>query len=524
MKTKLIFFSLICFNLSFSQQNQSLQTVLTTIAAVTPAAPNEIFRFRPGNVTQLDLGSGFGFGTDRWFSMGRVGVPGGQTFYGARFQTPNNALVMGYTSTSPNNPRIEWITNGVNACNLEFRVGTGFGTPGNPGTNTLVATMTSAGNTVFAATPSSTFLNSQTGRVGIISNGARPALVIQQNGNSSGQGAVDVNAVGGTAVKIKATTEAINVVNESGNAVKIVSDGTPLASFGLNVFTTCIDAKAQGAETATGLRVEATGSISGTGITTSGTGGPGGEGIGITATGTDQAGLFNGDVNVNGNLFVNSVQVASDRKLKNNIIAEVATLEKISSLKPVTYNYKNTENLKLPAELQHGFVAQEIEKVFPELIKETKLPSFDKNGKKISEISYKTVNYVGLVSVLTASIQELNTELQLLKEKIAALKNSKSERKGSNGNGLETKGAFLQQNIPNPFADQTTITYQLPEGTNQAEIMVFDLTEKLIKTYSVNKNQSELTIKASDIGSGLFIYSLVQNGQELLSKKMVVKF
>ena len=53
--------------------------------------------------------------------------------------------------------------------------------------------------------------------------------------------------------------------------------------------------------------------------------------------------------------------------------------------------------------------------------------------------------------------------------------------------------------------------------------MVFDLTGKSIKTYPLNKNQSELFIKASDIGSGLFIYSLVQNGQELLSKKMVVK-
>ena len=81
----------------------------------------------------------------------------------------------------------------------------------------------------------------------------------------------------------------------------------------------------------------------------------------------------------------------------------------------------------------------------------------------------------------------------------------------------------MEQNIPNPFADQTTIRYQLPEGTSTAEIIIFDLNGRLIKNYPVYKNQSELTIKASDIGSGLFIYSLVENGQELLSKKMVIK-
>ena len=81
----------------------------------------------------------------------------------------------------------------------------------------------------------------------------------------------------------------------------------------------------------------------------------------------------------------------------------------------------------------------------------------------------------------------------------------------------------MQQNIPNPFIDQTTISYQLPEESTTAEIIVFDLNGRLIKTYPVNKNQSELTIRASEIGSGLFIYSLVQNGQELLSKKMIIK-
>ena len=152
MKTKLFFFGLLCFNLSFGQ-NQSVQGVnpsITVAPGNIPLGPqfgSEIFRFRSGLVTQLDSGSNFGF-TNQWFSLGRL-TAGTQTFYGSRFQTPNNALVMGFTSTSPNNPRIEWIGNGNNTGNLEFRVGTGFGTPGNPGLNQLVASMTKEGNTIF---------------------------------------------------------------------------------------------------------------------------------------------------------------------------------------------------------------------------------------------------------------------------------------------------------------------------------------------------------------------------------------
>ena len=60
-------------------------------------------------------------------------------------------------------------------------------------------------------------------------------------------------------------------------------------------------------------------------------------------------------------------------------------------------------------------------------------------------------------------------------------------------------------------------------GTNTAAIIVFDLNGLLIKNYPINSNQSELTIKSADIGRGYFIYSLVQNGQELITKKMIVQ-
>ena len=77
----------------------------------------------------------------------------------------------------------------------------------------------------------------------------------------------------------------------------------------------------------------------------------------------------------------------------------------------------------------------------------------------------------------------------------------------------------------NSRTSTTILTRIIPgaNGTNTAEIIVFDLNGLLIKNYPINSNQSELTIKSSDIGRGYFIYSLVQNGQELITKKMIVQ-
>lgn len=481
MKTKLIIFGFLCFKLSFGQTNFSANNVSSPIPGVSPIAPNEIFRFQPGNVTQLDLGTGFNFTTARWFSFGKV-ITGANTAYGLRFQLPNKAVTFGYQSVNDLNPRIQWIGNGASLGNLEFRVANSFTT-----TNSiLVATMTKAGQTIFSKdqnfTP--TPLVGRTGLVVIDNNGSSPAFGI----------GLQINQAFGAGGGIGA---AINV-NDSNNPTSVIATK--------------------------GLIVEAkgTGQVYGVQASTSGQGldfEAAIWGSALQSNGQQFAGYFAGDVAV-----VGTINQSSDAKLKENVKSESDILGKLSKLRPITYDYKKMSEINLAKGKQHGFIAQELAEIFPELTKDIKQPIFDKENRKTSTFEFKSVNYIGLISVLTAGIQELNEELKLLKEEIVLLKDPKASQKIGSGSSLENnKGAFMQQNIPNPFIDQTTISYQLPEESTTAEIIVFDLNGRLIKTYPVNKNQSELTIRASEIGSGLFIYSLVQNGQELLSKKMIIK-
>jgi hypothetical protein len=58
----------------------------------------------------------------------------------------------------------------------------------------------------------------------------------------------------------------------------------------------------------------------------------------------------------------------------------------------------------------------------------------------------------------------------------------------------------LDQNVPNPFAEQTVINYFLPDGFTRAEIIFVDQSGKLIKTVELTeKGKGTLNVFASDL-------------------------
>ena len=101
---------------------------------------------------------------------------------------------------------------------------------------------------------------------------------------------------------------------------------------------------------------------------------------------------FNGETTLAGNLNVNS-----DARLKANIVSLGSTLAKLLQIDGKSYTMKKDENKKQKI----GVLAQDIEKVFPELVTES-------NG-------IKSVNYQGLVPVLINALKEQQTEIDRLK-------------------------------------------------------------------------------------------------------------
>jgi hypothetical protein len=80
----------------------------------------------------------------------------------------------------------------------------------------------------------------------------------------------------------------------------------------------------------------------------------------------------------------------------------------------------------------------------------------------------------------------------------------------------------LEQNVPNPFAEQTTINYSLPDNTLKAQMLFYNSSGKLIQSVElIQKGKGILNVFASDLSSGIYTYTLVVDGQITETKKMV---
>jgi hypothetical protein len=96
----------------------------------------------------------------------------------------------------------------------------------------------------------------------------------------------------------------------------------------------------------------------------------------------------------------------SDERLKENISSLGSTVDKIKSLNPVTFQWKNRQ--EAGDDFYVGFIAQEMEKVFPELAYE-------------NSDGMKGVNYAELVAPLTKALQESIARIETLEAANASL-------------------------------------------------------------------------------------------------------
>ena len=110
---------------------------------------------------------------------------------------------------------------------------------------------------------------------------------------------------------------------------------------------------------------------------------------------------FNGDATLAGNLNINS-----DARLKANIVSLGSTIAKLLQIDGKSYTMKKDESEKQKI----GLLAQDIEKVFPELVSESH--------------GVKSVNYQGLVPVLINALKEQDA---MMKEQDSRLSRQQNE-------------------------------------------------------------------------------------------------
>ena len=133
--------------------------------------------------------------------------------------------------------------------------------------------------------------------------------------------------------------------------------------------------------------------------------------------------------------------------------------------------------------------------------------------KAVQELSQQNDSLKEVNASMQSQINEMKAAIQMLADKEGVNINSAS---------ASITSASLQQNVPNPYNHTTSIPYNLPEQFSSAQIMVTDVSGKVLKVITVSgKGKGVLNLDASTLSSGTYNYSLVIDGKLIDTKKMI---
>ena len=215
----------------------------------------------------------------------------------------------------------------------------------------------------------------------------------------------------------------------------------------------------------------------------------------------------------NGNVFAVNSWITSDERMKMNV-NKVSDISGIYKLEPKTYFLKDSLNDKSIENktIQYGFLAQEVQKIYPEMV-------FTDGDGMLS------LNYTAIIPLLVKTVQQQHAEIENLKTQIAQ-SSSLAELKCTSLFAEEKTTeipASLSQNKPNPFSSETRIEMFVPKSVANATLYVYDLQGKQVKSITVTGRGATFeTIHGSELQAGLYIYSLVTDGKLVGSKQMML--
>ena len=247
------------------------------------------------------------------------------------------------------------------------------------------------------------------------------------------------------------------------------------------------------------------------------------------------AAYFNGTTNLQGRTMAQEIYTPADNSLSENVesvatrggegmldnllkmnvrefnmkssqhVEEPKNLDDMTDEVRQSYDYYKKDQEKLYSRRHFGLSAQELKEIYPNLVLE-------------AQDGYLYVNYTELVPVLIRAIQELKEELDAVK----GSDGTKRAPAATAVNSVGTGANVLYQNTPNPFKEQTTIRFTLADDAQSASICIFDMTGKMLKNLPVSSGDTSVRIGGWELGEGMFLYTLIVNGKEIDTKRMII--
>ena len=165
-------------------------------------------------------------------------------------------------------------------------------------------------------------------------------------------------------------------------------------------------------------------------------------------------------------------------------------------------------NYNMPS-THYGLNADELKEIFPELVYE-------------DDYGNVSINYIEMVPLLVQSIKELNAKIEELQGN--GIKKAPSRNVGATSiEDTEADLFSVSQNEPNPFTESTTIKLSIPKKTQNAALMIYDMSGKQLKQININeRGKTSVNITSEGLAAGMYLYSLIADGKVVNTKRMIL--
>ncbi|MFA9388460.1 MAG: tail fiber domain-containing protein [Prolixibacteraceae bacterium] len=220
-------------------------------------------------------------------------------------------------------------------------------------------------------------------------------------------------------------------------------------------------------------------------------------------------------------IFGNGTYLGSDERIKENFKGIDQALFKVLQMKGQKYDFisESSDSIGDPKENEKkvkmekdrlGFIAQDMLSVLPEAV------YYDEDADQYY------IEYTAIIPVIVEAIKEQQVTIDDLTARIEKLEGNSAKEKSSTI-GEDTSPATLNQNIPNPFSANTTINMYLPNTVTKAVLYIYTMQGEQIQKLTINeRGNTAANIESHSLKAGMYLYTLIADGKEVDTKKMIL--
>lgn len=257
----------------------------------------------------------------------------------------------------------------------------------------------------------------------------------------------------------------------------------------------------------------------------------------------DRSGFHTFYVSGDGYIYANGSYFYSDINLKKDV-KDVENIEDLFLLQAKSYkfihnqdstalmlngmNEENIDTIEEESDLkQYGFIAQDVEEIYPELVSE------DENG-------LLSINYVAFIPLIIEATKQQRNQIESLQEivsfqeqELIELRNTidyccENKNKTNLKNSLTNEemifdNAKLFDNVPNPFSLNTEIKFEIPQNSTSARLIIHDMNGAELRSFDINqKGFGSIIINGSELRAGIYLYTLLVDNNIIDTKRMLL--